>query len=241
MKNILSIIAILITINAAGQASKADTVAIMILDQMSFVIGELQSASFQTKIQQDVIDREVGLITHHKESRVIFDGPDKMLIRSKGENGQRGFWYNGKTLFFYSYDENNFVKFNALPTTLETIDSIHNAYDIDFPAADFFYPTFTDDLIENSDEIIYNGRKIMDDKEFFHIVALGKKLTIQLWISTGAFYLPGKILIIDHTENNGLHYEATLSNWELNQEYPNSIFEFLPPPGAHEINILEKN
>lgn len=235
-----SIFTFLIAINVVGQPSKVDTVAIMILDKMSYVIGELHSASFTTNIKQDVIDREAGLVTYHKESDIIFDGPDKMLIRTSGEKGQRGFWYNGETMFFYSYDENNFVRFDALPTTLQTIDSIHNAFGIDFPASDFLYPTFTDDLLSTSDEVLYNGRKIIDGDEYFHIVAHGKKMTIQLWISTGAFYLPGKILIMDHDKNNGLQYEATLSNWKINEDYPNSIFDFLPPPGAHEIEILKR-
>ncbi|HSH20906.1 MAG TPA: DUF2092 domain-containing protein, partial [Draconibacterium sp.] len=223
------------------QATKPDTTAVMILDQMSYVIGDLHSASFTVNVKNDVIDREVGLVSQYSESEVILDGPDKMQVHTKGGKGHLGYWYNGELLVYYSFDENNFVLFDALPTTLQTIDSINTTYGIDFPAADFLYPTFTDDLIANSTEIIFNGRKMIAGKECFHIISHGEKSTIQFWISSDAFTLPVKMLIIDHTKNPGLQYEATFSDWQLNKEYPASIFEFLTPPGAHEINILPKS
>lgn len=242
MKYIISsFFAAIFALSVTAQASKVDTVAVMILDQMSQVIGDLQSASFKAKIKNDVIDREVGLISEYKVSDIIFDGPDKMLIHSKGGKGHRAFWYNGEILAYYSYDENNYVIFDALPTTIQTIDSIHSAFGIDFPAADFLYPTFTDDLLSSSDEIIFNGRKIIENEECFHIIAHGEKATIQLWISSKAYTLPVKMLIIGGSQNHGLQYEVTFSNWQLNLEYPSAIFEFLTPPGAHEIKILSKS
>lgn len=242
MKRIISgFFGMLLTLGTVAETPKADTVAIMILDQMSHVIGDLHSASFTANIRNDLIDREVGLISEFKVSEIILDGPNKMLIHSKGGKGHRGFWYNGELMAYYSYDENNYVIFDALPTTLQTIDSIHSAFGIDFPAADFLYPTFTDDLLSASDEVIFNGRKIIEGTECFHIIAHGEKATYQLWISSDAFNLPVKMLIIDRTKNPSLQYESTFSNWQLNQEYPPSIFEFLTPPGAHEIKILPKS
>ena len=241
MKYILNFSFALLFCTGVSAQAKTDTIAVMILDQMSHVIGDLSSASFTVNIKNDVIDREVGLVSQYSVSEVILDGPDKMQIHSKGGKGHRGFWYNGELLVYYSYDENNYVLFDAQPTTLQTVDSIYNTYGIEFPAADFLYPTFTDDLLAISNEIIYNGRKIIEGKECFQIVAHGEKSTIQLWISSDAYTLPVKMLIIDKTKTPGLQYEATFSNWNLNQDFPDSIFEFLTPPGAREINILPKN
>lgn len=232
---------LLFSTSAFTQTSKIDSVAVMILDQMSHVIGDSHSADFTVNIKNDVIDREVGLVSQYSVSNVIFDGPDKMQIHSKGGKGHRGFWYNGETLVYYSYDENNYVVLDAPPTTIATIDTVNKTYGIDFPAADIFYPTFTDDLIESSDEIIFNGFKTIENKECFQIVAHSKKSTVQLWIENNAYTLPVKMLIIDHSKTPNLQYEATFSQWQLNREYPPSVFEFLIPPGAREVKILPKN
>ena len=241
MKKLFIYLSLFFSILVNSQEQKVDPVAILILDKMSDLIGDLESCTFDLTSSDDALDPDYGWITHYSQSAIIFDGPNKMLIHSKGGKGHRGFWYNGELMAYYSFDENNFVIFDALPTTLQTIDSIHSAFGIDFPAADFLYPTFTDDLLSASDEVIFNGRKIIEGTECFHIIAHGEKATYQLWISSDAFNLPIKMLIIDRTKNPALQYESTFSNWQLNHEYPPSIFEFLTPPGAHEIKILPKS
>ena len=238
---ILSFYALILTLSISAQVAKTDTVAIMILDQMSQVIGDLNSVSFTVNVKRDVIDREVGFESLYSVNEVIFDGPDKMQVQAKGDKGHRGYWYNGELLVYYSYAENNYVLFDAKPTTIETIDSINSTFGIDFPAADFFYPTFTDDLLASSDKIIFDGIKTVEGKECLHIISQGKNKTIQLWIADDAYTLPVKMVIIDTTKNPGLQYEATFSDWRLNQIYPPSIFEFLTPPGAHEVKILPQS
>lgn len=242
MKQLLFVIlAVAMAFRVSAQASKVDTVAVMILDQMSNVIGELTSCSFTLKTQTDAVDQDAGLISHFAVSEVYFDGPDKMLVQAKGDNGHRGLWYNGKLLVYYSFNENNYAVIDAPPTSLQTIDSIHNNFGIDFPAADFFYPTFTDDLLHMSNQVIYNGLKTVEGKECFHIVARGKEVSVQLWIANDALYLPVKMIIISSTTGQTLEYEATFTNWQMNPTLPEAIFNFLPPPGAHQVSILPKN
>lgn len=237
---ILCIFAFVFCLNVSAQSAKNDTVAIMILDQMSHIIGELTSTSFTVETRNDVSDRNVGLTSQFGVNKVYFDGPDRMHINSKGNKGHQGLWYNGYSLVYYSFDENNFAIIDSPSTTIETIDSISNNYSIEFPAADFFYPTFSQDLIDESEEIIYNGKKIVNDEECFHIISKQKKMTIQFWIGNNAFFLPVKMLIMYHNKSN-LQYEASFSDWDINPVLPASIFEFLPPPGAREVYLLPKN
>ena len=241
MKQLISIfLAMLLAFNALANNTKVDTAAVLILDQMSHVIGDLGSADVKVSVKNDKIDQDFGLISQYSESILILDGPDKMVIRTKGDKGHRGIWYNGELLAYYSFNENNFVIFDAPATTIETIDSLNRAFGIDFPAADFIYPSFTDDLVNNYDEIYYRGLVVIDNEECFHIVAHNKTKTVQLWITSDAFTLPKKMLIMNNSEMPFLQYEATFKEWKLNQVFPPSIFEFLPPPGANEIKILRK-
>lgn len=232
-------LALILSLGVSAQA-KTDTVAVMILDQMNHVIGDLNSVSFTLNTRNDVEDHEVGAISNFGVSQVYFDGPDKMAINSNGGKGHRGFWYNGSFLVYYSYNENNFALIETPSTTIEMIDSIHYTYGIEFPAADFFYPTFSQDLIDESEEIIYNGKKIVNGEECFHIISKQKEMTVQFWIGNNAFFLPVKMLIMYHNKSN-LQYEASFSDWDINPILPASIFDFLPPPGAREVYLLPKN
>ena len=234
-KIILALLCSLLIVGMVAQETRKDTVAVMILQKMSDVIGDLNSVSFKLNTSVDVVKHGYGVETQFGHSEVYMVGPDKMLIHSKGEKGHRGFWYNGETFTYYSFDENNYAIVNALPTIIETIDTIHKTYGIRFPAADFFYPTFTEDVLDFFDNVMYLGEKVLNGETYFHVLASNEKFNAQFWISNDAFNLPKKF-IIRYKDN--MQYEATFSNWQLNPEIPISVFEFMPPPKATQISIM---
>jgi hypothetical protein len=230
---------LMVTIGIAAQQTQKDTVAVMILQHMSDVIGDLNSVSFELITSVDEMKNEYGIETHFGHNEVYMVGPDKMLIHTKGEKGHRGFWYNGETFTFYSFDENNYAIIDAPPTIIETIDTIHKTYDVRFPAADFFYPTFTEDVLDYFDNVIYLGQKVVHGEECFHVLASNDKLNAQFWIANDAFNLPKKF-ILTYKDKENMQYEATFHNWHVNPEIPISVFEFLPPPKARQISIMAK-
>lgn len=219
---------------------QVDPVAVLILDKMSDLIGDLESCTFNLSTRQDVNDPDHGWITHHSTSTLMFDGPDKMHVHKNGEKGQEGFWYNGKEVSYYSYDQNNFVRIQAPETTLATIDTLNAVYGSEIPAADFFYPAFTDDLLEAFPTILYLGKKSVGDDNCFHIKASNEEMEVQFWISDKAYILPVRYSIV-YKNNSNLQYETHFTNWDLNPVIPASVFEFMPPKNAKSIKILAKN
>jgi hypothetical protein len=109
-------------------------------------------------------------------------------------------WYDGKEFAIYDFEERNYGIVLPPSTIIATIDSIHTHYGLDFPAADFFYPAFTDDLIESSDRIEYLGQAIIDGLECFQIIAQSKTMTTQIWIRNDAYNLPVKYVITYNTK-----------------------------------------
>jgi hypothetical protein len=224
-----------------AQGTKIDSTAVLLLDRMSNVIGDLGSCSFQLNTSYDNPDPDYGLIKQFSTYEVYLSGPDKMLVNLTGAKSHRQFWYNGSQLFYYSYDENNYAVMDAPPTILQTIDSVNKNFEIEFPAADFFYPTFTDDLIKNSDQIAYLGQTRIMGKNCYQILATSKEMSIQIWISDDAFNLPFRYTIVYHNLNGNPQYEATFSDWQINPDLPTKMFYFLPPPGATKIRIISKS
>lgn len=209
---------------------------------MSDVIGELKSCSFQVEVVHDVADRGSGLLlTQFVEHSVYMVGPNKMTIDSRLDSGRRGYWYDGDTMTYYSYSENNFGRVEAPKTIIAAIDAINRDYGVDFPAADFFYPTFTDDLIEESDSVQYVGLKDIDGRSCFHIVATSASRRTQLWISNDVFKLPLRYAVTHLDQKELPRYMATFSDWKLNPDLPESMFEFTPPQSANELTLVPKS
>jgi hypothetical protein len=225
---------------ARTQEKSYDTLAIVILDHMSAIIGDLSSCRFRLTAETDVNDPILGPVTTHEVSNVWFSGPSKMLMEIWGDKGHRAYWYNGHKLTWYSFTENNYVVIKAPGNTIPMIDSVNETYGIEFPAADFFYPTLTDDLIQNSDYISYNGRTRIDGQTCYQIVAMNADMTVQIWISDEVQFLPVKMVINYTGKSRNLRYEASFSDWQINPVLSDAMFEFAIPPGAHQVSILSR-
>ena len=232
---------ILICVSAThskGQLSKIDTVAVSILDHMSAMIGDMGSCSFTVKSNYDVNSEKLGLIKHSNEAQIFLQGPDKLLIRAEGDKGSRSFYYNGKTLNYYSLDRNQYAEIESLPTIVSMIDTINKKYGIEFPAADFLYPTFVDDILADANNLVYLGITKVDGKECFHIAGTSNDRTFQFWISNDAFYLPIKVVIVYTKKEMYPQYEAILSDWKINPGFPDALFVFKAPPSAKKIKLI---
>ena len=241
MKRILFVVLLTLPGQPFAQGARVDTAAIMILDRMSDVIGELGSCSFRLSTSQDVKDdSELGMIKNLGEHEIYMRGPNKMLVISRGDKGHRGYWYNGSKLAYYSYNENNYAIIDAPAEIIATVEAVNKAYGIDFPAADFFYPSFTDDLIEHSDRVSYRGMSHVNGKACFRVIAKNMEMSVQLWIADDAWVLPAKMVIVSNTGSGTEQYEATFSDWQINPVLPDAMFEFTPPPLARKIKIMAK-
>ena len=242
MKKSLFLFSILLTsyFGFSQNDKTIDSTAIFVLDKMSDVIGNLTSVTFDLNTSVDRLDSSNNMLKHYSKSTITFSGPDKLLTRTEGARGKSGFWYDGEYLTYYNFDENNYVTLESPDTTLDMIDEMHSNYSFQFPAADFFYPNFTDDLMEHFDSIKFLGKKTIDNEECYHIMASNDNIDVQLWISNRTYLLPKHFVIVYKNESNR-QYESTFSNWSLNPDIPDAVFNFLAPPTASLISILKKS
>lgn len=241
MKKLLIILPIaLISMAATAQTKKFDTLAVLIIDRMTDVIGDLESCSFKLNAATDVVDPSKSLIKYFSDYEVFMSGPDKMLVNAHGHKGHRQFMYNGAQLAYYSFDENNYGVIPAPDNIIDMIDSLNDQYDIDFPAADFFYPAFTDDLLLHSDSLRFLGMEKIGSKEYFHIAAYTREMDIQFWISNDAYNLPARFAITYKAKQGNPQYVGFFSEWQINPQLPSAMFDFLPPPNASLVRIMSK-
>lgn len=243
----LTLVLAALTLGTQAQTIRIDSVAILILDRMSSVIGDLNACSFTLETAVDVPDNSIfvpidgiGLVKHYTVHEVYLDGPDKLMFNANGDKGHQGYWYDGRRIAYYSYSKNHFGYIPVSGNVVDMMHLINDRYGIEFPAADFFYPTFVDDLIRHNPLIVFLGVTEIEGQSCFHIAAAGKDRSYQFWISNDARTLPLKMVVVYLDQEDRPQYEATFSNWQLNPDLPPTLFEFLPPPNAREIAIVPK-
>ena len=72
---------LLMVLSLSAQTKKYDTLAILIIDRMADVIGDLESCSFKLNTASDMTDPSNGLVKYFSDYEVYMDGPDKMVIQ----------------------------------------------------------------------------------------------------------------------------------------------------------------
>ena len=224
-----------------AQEKKIDTTAIMILDKMSGMFGDLSSVGFTSTVAKDVAYAEDFFIKEFGSSKVRFVGPNKFSVRVSGEKKEDLYSYNGSQVIYYSFANNIYTVADAPDNLIETIDWLYQDFGVELTTADLFYPTFSKDFAEEMDYVEFLGVTHLDGKRVFHIGAANVNATVQIWISDDGYYLPVKTVItyLDGVQSH--QHETDFSDWELNNVYPESMFEFLPPPGAKQITWIKKD
>ena len=232
---------------SAQDPKDIDPRALAVCDRVSDIIGDLHSCSFTTQVVTDVERNHVnstvdghGLITHHRTSDVYFSGHNRLMVDTRGDKGHRTTWYNGETLTLYSYDENNYITVDAPDSTVNMMYTIYDRYGIEFPAADFFNPYFTDDLIETMSSIQIIGRTQLDGNAVYHIVARNDEMNVEFWIADNAVMLPVKMRITYLAMEGAPRYEVAFSKWKLNPDIPMALYDFVPPAFARRISVAVK-
>ncbi len=174
-----------------------------------------------------------------KTSDVYIKGSNKMFIHNNNTTKEdKSFWYNGEKFAYFLFNKNEYDILDAPDNILKLIDAINSKYGIYFPAADFLYPTLTDDMIDNYDQILYFGEEKVGPLDCIVLEAINEETIAQIWIAKET-NLPHKMIITSKTNENK-YYEAVYTNWRINPELPDVMFEFQPPTGSTQVKLQLK-
>ncbi|MFK5878700.1 MAG: DUF2092 domain-containing protein [Flavobacteriaceae bacterium] len=212
-----------------------DTRAIESLDKLTETIGALASCSYTLNTISSK-NEENKTVSEHD---VYMGGPSKMYIHTVGTKGEKSYWYNGEDLAYYSYDKNEYATIEASGSILDIVEHINQNYGIDFPALDFFYPTLTDDIMNNYNTILFIGDETIDKVSCTLIEATNDNKVLQIWISNET-NLPHRMVISSDTDQNDF-YDIVFSNWRTNQDLPDLLFAFEAPTNSERIQLKSKN
>jgi len=223
-----------VSCNSSGDG-EYDSRAVESLDKLTETIGNLNSLSYTVN---SYIVSEKGN-ENSKESDVYLKGSNKMFLENSGTMGDKNYWYNGEKFAYFLYNKNEYDILDAPDNTLKLIDSINSKYGIYFPAADFLYPTLTDDMIDNYDQLLYFGDEKVNEVDCIALEASNEEQVVQIWIEKET-HLPYKMVVLSKTNENK-YYEAEYSNWRQNPSLPDIMFEFQPPIGSERKKFAAKN
>ncbi len=215
-----------------------DEDAIGVLDQLTKTIGELNSCSFTVSTTESSPEKNNGTETF-KQTDAYINGHSQMYFYTVNEGERKAVWYNNTSLSVFDYEANAYETIEVPRKLLRVIDSVHTNFIMEFPAADFFYPTLTDDIIAMSDTVSLLENRMFGEIECHEIYAKNNHLEMFILVDSKT-HLPVQLEIYGLGDKNSQTYVATFTNWVSNPKLPNTLFEFSPPEGSTESDLIKK-
>jgi len=193
--------------------------------------------SFRTEVNYDQVLDSGQKILYGRRAEISMRRPDRLHILVNGDLIHERIWYDGKTFILMDLWDEEYVKIDVPPRIDEALDFMAREYGISSPVSDVLYADPYKILMENVVTATYVGQSVVRGVPTHHLAFTQNSIDWQLWIEDGAHPVPRKSVITYKNVTSSPQFTVWLSDWNFAPRLADSLFEFLPPDGAHEVGM----
>jgi hypothetical protein len=163
-------------------------------------------------------------------------------VDRRSEKGRRVFRLDCRTAVcgLLDIDKNMYASGTPLPAVEETLDALHELFNVTIPLADLAVDDPYDALNTDVRTGSYVGEHAVRGTPCRHVAYSNDTLDWQVWIASKGEPVPRKVSISYKLEPGAPRYTAYLDDWNLNDATPAAEFEFRPPEGARRVALLPR-
>jgi hypothetical protein len=221
-----------------SQTPALDPDAMAMLDKMGSYLRTLTAFQVQsTTSREDVLDDGQKIATDGTVDLLV-QRPNRLRVEIQNDARHRMFFYDGKSFTMWARLVNYYASVPAPPTLAELVDVLNDKYDIELPLADLFYWGTDKAKVNQITSAIDVGPSQVGGVSCEHLAFRQDGIDWQLWLQSGAYPLPRKLVITTTSDDAKPQYTSVLT-WNLAPAFDNEAFMFDPPADAHKISIQE--
>nr|MBP6597141.1 DUF2092 domain-containing protein [Arenimonas sp.] len=223
-----------------AQATSVDPAAIAGLRRMTDYLASLSAFSLDTTSSLDVVLHSGQKINFNSANTLTVKRPNQFHARRYGDLVMQDFYYDGTNLTLSNPESLVFGVVPAPPTIDETLDFIVNELDIVAPASDLLHSDALARLTGEATGGIVIGQSVIEGKLCDHLAFRSPGVDIQVWIQAGDTPAPCRY-IITTTDMAGMpEFSITVRSFDAAPTIGEAAFQFTPPAGATQIDVLKK-
>jgi len=202
-----------------------DTRTDKLLRAMGDYLKSSEQFSFHAEINFDDLISSGQKIQYAFTSDIAVHRPDRVYAERRTELGGKRFWYDGKNMTLMDVTFGVYAT-EPVPGVIDAaMDHLMNKYGFSPPLVDFVYQDPYRILIENVESGFYVGLHNISGTRCHHLAFVQKEIDWQIWIEDGKQMVPRKFVITYKTLPESPQYSAVLSEWDLDAELPDALFD----------------
>jgi len=223
---------------SAPVAATVSPVATTALNSMGEYLRTLKT--FQVKA---TISRETALLDGQK---VQFDGtadllvqrPNHLRLSMTSDRSDRRFFFDGKSFTLYAPRMNFYATVGAPPTISQLADTLETRFAIQLPLVDLFRWGTAEGIDGQLTSANYVGPSQIEGVTCEQYAFRQNGADWQVWIQSGDFKLPRKVVITTTTDEARPQYSAVYT-WNLAPSLDDAAFAFVPGKDDHKIVLAD--
>lgn len=164
--------------------------------------------------------------------------PDKVAVDAFIDGGEKRSVYDGKTASMFDRAKNVYAVVKVPPTIDAALDVLAQNYGIAMPLGDLLYKDAYARLIARTATGQYVGLHKVGSVDCHHLAFSGDAVDWEVWIDAGEKPVLRKVTV-DHKQVAAKpRFSALVVAWMESPVSLGDVFEFKPPAGAKQIEIL---
>ena len=196
------------------------------------------SFTFTAEVETDKVYPNGQTIQVSRTAKVAVKRPDKAYSHVVGDDRDRVFIYDGKTVTVADLDRGVYAVTDAPPTLDAAIDMLEEKYGLSAPLGDLIYGDPCAALLDRVRTGDCVGAHQAVGKACDHLAFTQKTLDWQMWVEKGKTPLPRKFVITDKEIMGWPQYQVTFTDWDVTPHLPAGLFTFKPLEGMRRIEFL---
>jgi hypothetical protein len=225
-----AVIAIFLCISSSVQAQ--DNNALSLLKSMSDYVKSQQHIGLTFDSDIEVITPQLEKIQFTNSGSALLSRPNKLYAHRVGGYAEVELYYNGKTVSVYGKSLNAFAQFSGPGSIDELIEALRVGHGVAMPGADLFLTHAYETLVAGVMEAKHIGQGVINGRVCEHLAFRNHDTDWQLWIESGRYPVPRKMVITSKTINSAPQYTIRIVDWNTAVRPQADAFVFHPPQGA---------
>jgi hypothetical protein len=220
--------------DSPGIEPKADE----ILKQMSEYLGGVEQFTYHADaIIDETLEGERKLL-YTAAIDVSVRRPDRLRVDMEGDLKDIRFWYDGKSATLLGQGVNLYATVETPPQIDAALEHIGVRYGATLPVVDFALSDPYAALTANVQSGEYVGLHNVYGVKCHHLAFTQEDIDWQIWVEDGRKLVPKMFVIMYKRVEGSPQYIAVLSEWDLSPLLPDSLFTFVAPEEAIEVEFL---
>lgn len=209
-----------------------------LLTQVCDFLKTQQSISVEMDITYDNILTSGAKVQYSGYKTVSVQRPNMVRVDTVADQGNRSFYYDGKSITLFSPTLKVFASQEAPANIDEMLNTIEEKLGFTIPMSNLFTSDPCAMLDDITEEPLYIGSNLVNREETDHILIVTDDWDGQLWISQDEPPLVQKSIVTYKNLPNSPQYTVLFSNWNFKPSFTPDTFTFTPAQDNFKVQIL---